>query len=157
MRPDIATSPDADFFATENDFLVYESWIQAGALDRIVGACDYLIPAQPPNEGLAVWRELANVTVRGDHVHTAPSDSTHRVHWPGRRLAIGRCDLAGSVRDALIPAAPQGPVLSARQEQSVRNLRGNDVHTFANHAGDRGHHPGRKAARRSPRRSLERQ
>ena len=43
--------------------------IQAKRTD-LIGGCEGLIPAQPPQEAIEARRKRANDSVRGDHYHT---------------------------------------------------------------------------------------
>jgi radical SAM superfamily enzyme YgiQ (UPF0313 family) len=62
----------------------------------------------------------------------------------------GRQDLIGNGCDALIPAQPPKEALHARRSRAENSMRGEYVHTIPNHK--RGYRPGRKTARRQPRR-----
>ena len=57
------------FFKPENDFDVREALIQAKRSD-LIGGCEGLIPAQPPQVALEARRKRANDAIRGDHYHT---------------------------------------------------------------------------------------
>jgi hypothetical protein len=75
------------FFKPENYFQVREALIQAGRQDLIGGACDCLIPAQPPREALEARRKQANEAGRGDYVHAMPGKGKKRGYRPGRKSA----------------------------------------------------------------------
>ena len=76
-------------------------------------------------------------------------------NWFEVRKALeqaGRTDLIGGGCDALIPAQPPKEALKARREQANRTARGDHVHTVPNPGtGSKGYRPGRKTARRQPR------
>jgi uncharacterized radical SAM protein YgiQ len=70
-------------------------------------------------------------------------------------LQAGRQDLIGNGCDCLIPAEPPKEALTARRERANREFRGEYVHTVPKpkKAGkSRGYRPGRKTAKRRPRR-----
>lgn len=66
-------------------------------------------------------------------------------------LQAGRADLIGDGCDCLIPARPPREALLARRQQANRAVQEDQVHTIPPDAGS-GYRPGRKSARRRPRR-----
>jgi Domain of unknown function (DUF3362) len=55
------------FFKPENYFEVRQTLTDAGRTDLSGGACDALIPPQPPKEAIEARRRKAN---KDDHYHT---------------------------------------------------------------------------------------
>ncbi len=72
------------FFKPENYFDVREALIQAKRTD-LIGGCEGLIPAQPPQEALEARRKKANDALRGDHYHTVANPA--KGEPPGERGA----------------------------------------------------------------------
>jgi hypothetical protein len=72
-----------------------------------------------------------------------------------RLLEARRQHLIGSGCDALILAQPPREALEARRNQSNRADLGDYVHQIPNPEGSKGYHPGRKSARRQPRRGIK--
>ena len=66
------------FFKPANYFTVRDALIQAGRGD-LIGGCDGLIPAQPPQEAIDKRRQAANA----DHYHTVANPA--RGEKPGER------------------------------------------------------------------------
>ncbi len=77
------------FFKPENYFEVRQALLQAGRAE-LIGGCEGLIPAQPPQEALRARQEQANAAVRGDHVHTVPNAGKVKGYRPGRKSAQRR-------------------------------------------------------------------
>src|SRR5438552_16803415 len=57
------------FFKPENYFEVREALVKAGRGD-LIGGCDGLIPANPPQEAIAARRKQADAAARNDHYHS---------------------------------------------------------------------------------------
>jgi hypothetical protein len=70
-------------------------------------------------------------------------------------LEGGRQDLIGSGCDALIPAQPPHEALEARRKQANQAARGDYVHEIPNQGRPAGYRPGRKSARRQPRKGMK--
>ena len=88
------------FFKPENYFDVREALIQAKRTD-LIGGCEGLILAQPPQEALEARRKRANDAVRGDHYHTVANPAkgekpgergaeAAKGYRPGRKSAVRR-------------------------------------------------------------------
>jgi hypothetical protein len=71
-------------------------------------------------------------------------------------LKAGRGDLIGNGCDCLIPAQPPKAALRARMEKAIESLgEGKYVHQMPNPESGRGYRPGRKSARRQPRKGMK--
>jgi hypothetical protein len=71
-------------------------------------------------------------------------------------LKAGRGDLIGNGCDCLIPAQPPRAALRARMEKANESLgEGKYVHQIPNPESGKGYRPGRKSARRQPRRRMK--
>jgi uncharacterized radical SAM protein YgiQ len=71
-------------------------------------------------------------------------------------LKAGRGDLIGNGCDCLIPSQPPKAALRARMEKANASLgEGNYVHQIPNPESGRGYRPGRKSARRQPRKGMK--
>lgn len=84
------------FFKPENYFEVRAALLQAGRAD-LIGGCEGLIPAQPPQEALAARRQRANAALgAADHYHSVPNPTRpprptpQRGYRPGRKTAKRR-------------------------------------------------------------------
>jgi uncharacterized radical SAM protein YgiQ len=91
------------FFKPENYFAVREALVKAGRAD-LIGGCDGLIPANPPQEAIRARRERANAAARADHYHSvgnpaageqpgerpAPPLARHAGYRPGRKTQARR-------------------------------------------------------------------
>jgi uncharacterized radical SAM protein YgiQ len=71
------------FFKPENWFMVREALLEAGRAD-LIGGCDGLIPAHPPQEALDKRRRDAQRALAEDHYHAMPNPTTHH-QTPARR------------------------------------------------------------------------
>ena len=72
------------FFKPANYFTVREALIEAGRSD-LIGGCEGLIPANPPQEAIEAKRRQANDALRGDHYHTVANPA--KGEKPGERGA----------------------------------------------------------------------
>jgi hypothetical protein len=72
------------FFKPENYFAVREALVQAGRSD-LIGGCEGLIPAEPPQAAFDARRQQANEAVKGDHYHTVANPA--KGEKPGERGA----------------------------------------------------------------------
>jgi hypothetical protein len=78
------------FFKPENYFEVREALIEAGRPD-LIGGCDGLIPANPPEEAVEARRRRANEAVKGDHYHAVPTPGAKpKGYRPGRKTQLRR-------------------------------------------------------------------